>query len=465
MSNAKLKAESRLQHLLLRMGVILFLLIVLTLFGLFMKSAQAQAPSQTPPDRIIDAQFQQEVIDSVSKSLNEVYVFPEVAKEMEKYLRQQYGDGKYKDLTSLEQFCQKLTQDLQEISKDRHLRVVFASEEMIAQFEGDTLTDEGKKRELEQRRRDNFCFKQIKLLEGNIGYLDFRCFSEAADAGPTAVAAMNFLAYSDAIIFDLRQNGGGSPSMIQLISSYLFKEPTHLNSFYIRKSDSINQFWTQAYVEGPRLTDVDVYVLTSSYTFSGAEEFTYNLKNLKRGTIIGETTGGGAHPIDYKIFHHLNVGMSLPFGRAINPITGTNWEGTGITPDIEVPQEKALDVAHLRALEKLLEKAKDPKRQAELKWAIEGKKILLNPVTIEKGKLKVYVGEYGPRKISIENGDLYYQRENRPKYKLIPMGNHWFMLDGLDYFRIQFVVDEKGKATELIGYYSSGPADSNKRGK
>jgi hypothetical protein len=465
MPNSKLKAESRLQHLLLRTGLILFLLIVLTLFGFFLKSAQAQAPSQTPPDRIIDAQFQQEVIDSVSRALNEVYVFPEVAKEMEKYLRQQYGEEKYKDLTSLEQFCQKLTQDLQEISKDRHLRVVFASEEMIAQFKGDTLTDEGKKRELEERRRDNFCFKQIKLLDGNIGYLDFRCFSEAADAGPTAVAAMNFLAYSDAIIFDLRQNGGGSPSMIQLISSYLFKEPTHLNSFYIRKSDSINQFWTQAYVEGPRLTDVDVYVLTSSYTFSGAEEFTYNLKNLKRGTIIGETTGGGAHPIDYKIFHHLNVGMSLPFGRAINPITGTNWEGTGITPDIEVPQEKALDIAHLKALEKLLEKAKDPKHQAELKWAIEGKNVLLNPINIEEKKLKVYAGQYGPRKISIENGELYYQRENRPKYKLIPMGNHWFMLESLDYFRIQFVVDEKGKSTELIGYYSSGSTDSNKRAK
>jgi len=465
MSQVKFEAESKMHGLLFRAGLILFFLILLTLFGLFLKSLEAQQTSQSPPDKTIDAQMQAEVIDSVSQALNEIYVFPEVVKEMEKYLRKQHGDGKYKDLTSLDQFCQKLTQDLQEISKDKHLWVRFASDEMIAKFEGDTLTDEEKKRDLEERRRDNFCFKDIKLLEGNIGYLDLRCFSEATDAGFTAIATMNFLAYADAIIFDLRQNGGGSPSMIQLISSYLFKEPTHLNSFYIRKSDSIQQFWTQAYVEGPRLTDVDVYVLTSSYTFSGAEEFTYNLKNLKRGTIIGETTGGGAHPVDFKIFHYLNVGMSLPFGRAINPITGTNWEGTGITPNIEVPQEKALDVAHLKALEKLLEKVKDPKREAELKWAIEGKKVLLNPVKIEEKNLKIYAGQYGPRKILFENGELYYQRENRPKYKLISMGDHWFMLDGLDYFRIQFVVDEKGKATELIGHYNSGPADSNKRGK
>jgi len=465
MSNSKLKPESMLQHLLLRMGLILFLLIVLTLFGFFLKSAQAQAPSQTPPDRIIDARFQQEVIDSLSRALNEVYVFPEVAKEMEKYLRQQYGEGKYKNLTSLREFTHKLTNDLQEISHDKHLGVDFMSDEMLLRFEGDTLTDEEKKTELEERRRDNFCFKEIKLLEGNIGYLDLRCFEEAIDAGATAIAAMNFLAYADAIIFDLRQNGGGYPSMIQLISSYLFKEPVHLNSLYFPKSDSIAQYWSHAYVQGPRLTDVDVYVLTSSYTFSGAEEFTYNLKNLKRGIIIGEITGGGANWWDYKIFKNLNVGIHLPFGRAINPITGTNWEGTGITPDIEVPQEKALDVAHLKALEKLLEKAKDPKRLAGFKWAIEGKKVLLNPVKIEEKKLKMYAGLYGPRKISMEYGDLYYQRENRPKYKLIPMGDHWFMLEGLDDFRIQFVVDEKGKATELIGYYSSGPTDSNKRAK
>ena len=416
-------------------------------------------------DKTIDSNMQAEIIDSVTHALNETYVFPDVAKEMEKHVRKQYNNKKYNDITSLAEFTRKLDEDLREISKDKHLGVMFMSDEELAGFADDTLTDKEKKNELEKKRRDNFCFREIKLLEGNIGYLDLRCFEEATDAGATAIAAMNFLAYTDAIIFDLRQNGGGDPSMVQLISSYLLKEPTQLNSLYFPKPDSIAQFWTQAYVKGPRLTDVDVYVLTSGNTFPGAEEFTYNLKNLKRGIIIGETTGGGANWWEYKIFKNLNVGIALPLARAINPISGTNWEGAGVTPDIEVPQEKALDVAHLKALEKLLEKAKDPKREAELKWAIEGKKVLLNPVTIEKGKLKIYVGEYGPRKIWMENGGLYYQREDRPKYKLIPMDNHWFMLDGLDYFRIQFVVDEKGKSIELIGHYSSGTTDSDKRSK
>ncbi|MDH4223709.1 MAG: S41 family peptidase [candidate division Zixibacteria bacterium] len=465
MSKKNFKTEGIFRGLLIRAGIIFLLLLLLTMFGLFLKSAQAQQPEQKPPDRSIDSKIQAEIIDSVSQALNEIYVFPDMAKEMEKTLREKYKKKDYKDITSLNEFARKLTEDLQKISRDRHLHAHFMPDEILSKYKDGTLTDEEKKRELDERRHNNFCFKEIKLLEGNIGYLDFRCFDDATDAGATAIAAMNFLAYADAIIFDMRQNGGGDPSMIQLITSYLLEKPTHLNSFYVRKSDSIEQYWTQAYVQGPRLTDVDVYILTSDYTFSGAEEFTYNLKNLKRGTVIGETTGGGAHPTDLKLFPNLNLGIYIPYGKAINPISGTNWEGTGITPDIEVPQEKALDVAHLKALEKLLEKTEDPQRQAAFKWAIEGLKVKLNPVTLEESQLKIYVGQYGPRKIWIEEGKLYYQRGENPRFRLIPMGNHMFMVEELDYFRLQFIVDEKGESTEVIGHYSDGYTDSHKKSK
>jgi hypothetical protein len=416
-------------------------------------------------NKIIDSKIQAEIIDSVSQALNENYVYLEVAKEIELFVRKLYKEKKYEKITSLREFAWELTDDLQEISKDKHLGVWFMSDKELSRFEGDTLTDEEKKRELEKKRRDNFCFKELKLLEGNVGYIDLRCFSNATDAGLTVIAAMNFLAYADAIIFDLRENGGGDPSTGQLISSYLFEEPVYLNSLYFPKSDSIWQLWTQAYVSGPRMLDVDVYVLTSKYTFSGAEEFTYNLKNLKRATIIGEITGGGANWWDYKIFKNLNIAIDLPHGRAINPITGTNWEGTGVTPHIEVSQEKALDVAHLEALKKLSEKSTDPDRQAELKWALDGKHAELNPVTIEVSKLRACTGQFGPRKITLEDGELYYQREDRPKYRLIPMGDDRFMLDGLDYFRIKFIADEGGEVNELIGEYAGGHTDGHKRSK
>jgi hypothetical protein len=451
----------------LSMKACLYALLILLLIpaGLFPTSARAQSAGQERPDRVIDARMQSEIIDSVTKALNEVYVFPDVAEKMEKHLRKQYKKKAYKDITSLEEFGRKLTEDLREISHDKHLRVMFMPDDMLAQFAGDTLTDKEKQRELEEKQRGNFCFKEIKLLEGNIGYVDLRCFAEATDAGATAVAAMNFLAYTDAIIFDLRQNGGGSPSMIQLITSYFFHEPVHLNSFYIRKSDSTHQFWTHAHVQGSRMTDVDLYVLTSSSTFSAAEEFTYNLKNLERATIIGETTGGGAHPVGGEVFANLNVGMSLPFGRAVNPVTGTNWEGTGIAPHIAVPQEQALDVAHLEALKKLLEKTEDADRKAQLEWAIDGKNVKLNPVAVEVSQLQKYAGQFGPRKFWVEDGVLYYQREDRPKYALIPMRDHKFMLDGLDYFRVQFVEDATGEFNEMIGQYDSGRTDGNKRDK
>ncbi len=187
-----------------------------------------KSASDEPPDRQIDAEFQAEVIDSVAIALSEIYVFPDVAKEMEKHLRKQFKKKAYRDMTSCREFAKQLTKDLQEISKDRHLRAQFMSDEMIEAFAGDTLTDDARERELLQDRRQNFGFKKLELLEGNVGYVDLRGFHEASGGGATAVAAMNFLAYADAIIFDLRQNGGGSPSMIQLITSYLLDEPTHV---------------------------------------------------------------------------------------------------------------------------------------------------------------------------------------------------------------------------------------------
>jgi C-terminal processing protease CtpA/Prc len=163
---------------------------------------------------------------------------------------------------------------------------------------------------------------------------------------------MNFLANVDALIFDLRGNGGGDPKMIAFISTYLFDEPTHLNDLYNRKEDSTTQYWTLPYVPGKRLSGKPVFVLTSKRTFSGAEEFSYNLKNLKRATIIGEVTGGGAHPVSgHRIDDHFMIGV--PFARAVNPISGTNWEGTGVTPDVEVPAAEALDVANEMASEQI----------------------------------------------------------------------------------------------------------------
>ncbi|MFZ5979502.1 MAG: S41 family peptidase [Candidatus Zixiibacteriota bacterium] len=414
------------------------------------------------PGPTVDDAIQLEIIDSIAYALNEVYVFPEVAKEMEKHLRKQYHNKAYKNLTALNQFTEKLTEDMREISHDLHLGIRYLPADMIIQDDRDTLSDEEQlirlKRELEY---NNFAFEKVERLPGNVGYLKMNGFNDANFAGRTAIAALNFLAYCDALIIDLRDNGGGSPSMIQLITSYFFDEPKHLNSFYIRKEDSIQQFWTQAYVEGPRMSDVDLYVLTSSYTFSAAEEFTYNLKNMERATIVGETTGGGAHPVTRRRFNNLNVVISLPYGRAINPISGTNWEGKGVEPHITTTYDQAFDMAYLEALKKLLEKETNENIKNRLTWKITDLEAKLNPFEISEAVLREYVGTYGPRKVTLDNGSLLYQREDRPKYRMVPMADNLFRFEDLEYFRARFERDQNGTVIKFVGVYDNGQTDEN----
>ncbi len=285
-------------------------------------------------------------------------------------------------------------------------------------------------------------------------------FVPAATAGETAIAALTFLAYCDAIIIDLRQNGGGDPSQIQLISSYFFPEPTHLNDIYTRAEDKMENFWTLPYVPGRKPLEADLYILTSKETFSGAEEFSYNMKNLKRATLIGETTGGGAHPTDEKVIQSKFI-LAVPSARAINPITKTNWEGTGVTPDIAVPAPQAFDKAYAMALEKLASKATNPDQKREAEWVLSLQKAKTNPVHIDQATQQMYAGVYGERKVTLENGQLYYQRTG-PKYRLIPLNNTTFIPEGLDDFRLQFTVID-GKATEVVGMMIDGMRDVSKR--
>jgi C-terminal processing protease CtpA/Prc len=319
--------------------------------------------------------------------------------------------------------------------------------------------------DIEKRYQEfsNYNFEEIKILPGNIGYLKFNSFMDASIAGPTAVAAMNFLSNTDALIIDLTENGGGSPSLIQLITTYFFDDSEHLNSFYIREGDETQQFWTLTHVPGKRMTETDLYILTSSFTFSGAEEFTYNLKNMERAIIIGETTGGGAHPVSGHIIND-NFIVRVPFGRAVNPITKTNWEGTGIDPHIETTKAMAKDMAYMMAIDSLLKKEENEDIKNGLMWAYDGLKAKLEPVKIDETTMKKYVGTYGPRNIFLENAELFYQREDRPKMKMIPVTENMFGFAEIDYFRLKVIMAD-GKSIAVEGIYDNGRTDRNERTK
>ncbi len=327
--------------------------------------------ANVPPDMTIDAATRTQVIESLLKDLNEAYVFPEVAKKMEADVRSRMKNKEYDALASAREFAQKLTDDLQAISKDKHLRVRFSKNVIPVRTNRTEPTAEELAEDANYMRRINFGFEKIERMQGNIGYIDLRGFWDPKAGAETVQAAMNFLANTDALIFDLRQNGGGDPEMVALISSYLFSDkPVHLNSLYWRKGDRTEDFYTKPNLANKKFGNKDIYVLTSNRTFSGAEEFSYNLKNLKRATIIGETTGGGANPGGmFRLTEHF--GVFIPTGRAVSPITKTNWEGTGVEPDIKAPKEQALKIAYLLALNKSAEKTKDEDFKNALKRTID----------------------------------------------------------------------------------------------
>ena len=307
-------------------------------------------PGSSVADFRIDAAERARVIDGAIARLDENYVFPETAKRMADSVRARQKRGEYDAVTNGASFARVLTEDFQAVSHDRHLRVNFSPRAMPPQNSSGPTPDQvaRMRRQMEQI---NCGFVKVEQLEGNVGYVKFNMFADPEVCGPTASAAMNFVANSDALIIDLRDNGGGAPKMVAYLCSYLFSQRTHLNDLWTRRTNSTEEFWTSD-VPGKKLGDkVPVYVLTSKRTFSGAEEFTNNLKSLKRATIVGETTGGGAHPVNgQRIDEHFMIGV--PFARAINPITKTNWEGTGVEPDVKVPASDALSTAQKLAADK-----------------------------------------------------------------------------------------------------------------
>jgi hypothetical protein len=289
----------------------------------------------------LDAALRQKVVDGITVNLTEFYVQAAIARKMADAIEANQKAGEYDAITDGDVFAARLSKDLENVSHDRHLQVRFSPFKIPPRTEP---TPEDEAHYQAQMEHDNCAFDKVEIVQGNIGYIKFDAFMDPSFCGPTVVAAMGFVAHTDALIFDIRQNRGGQPLMVTMIASYLFDRPTHLIDIYNRKEDSTTQNWTLSYLPGPRLVKQPVFVLTSRQTFSGAEEFAFDLKNQRRATIVGETTGGGAHPVSgHPIADYFMIGV--PFAESLDPVTRTNWEGTGVEPDVKVSADDALRTA------------------------------------------------------------------------------------------------------------------------
>jgi len=287
-----------------------------------------------------DEAYKQESINTIVEMINDVYVFKDVAKATTDFLLSELKNGRFDECKKMTDFAEELTKTVRYINKDRHMAInAMTPRKTEAQSPARYLEDILDA--AERQRAYSAGFSEVAKLDGNIGYLDIRSFEHREAGAPVADAYMALLTGSDAIIIDLRKNGGGDPAMVQYLCSYFFDEEVHLNSLYWRDRDRTDEFWTIP-VNGTKLPEVPLFILTSDYTFSGAEEFSYNMQTQKRAKIIGEVTGGGANPgRRFPVNDYLSI--NIPMGTAINPVTNTNWEGIGVKPDVLINADEALE--------------------------------------------------------------------------------------------------------------------------
>jgi len=320
---------------------------------------QLTAQDATPAQR-------KAVVAALAQALKAQYVFPEVADTVGRALVAKADKGGYDGAATLKDFAEALTRDLRDLGKDGHFRVRFDPEFKPRDEDEDRVPTKEEVAELRtQAARRAFGIAKVEQLPGNVGYLDIRGFGPTEFVGPAFSAALSILSGTEALILDLRQNGGGDPESVAYLVSHFFPEgdTRHINSIYNRPKNTTRQYWTSPTV-GVRYTG-PVYVLTSGRTFSGGEECAYDFQTQKRATLVGETTGGGANPGHAVALAHGFLAF-IPTGRAINPVTNTNWEHVGVKPDVAVPAAEALKAAHTAILKGILAKEKDPEYRKRL---------------------------------------------------------------------------------------------------
>jgi hypothetical protein len=339
-----------------RLGLILFLMMFsLGVCHSFGMEQQGQS--------LDNAEYRADILRQIAGLLETKYVLPDLAPQYAAEFAKRCEQGAYDNYSNPKEFAEKVTADLVEITHDRHTNFRLIESSEIGEKPTSSLHHPLRYHQL--ILKENCGFSKLEWIDGNIGYLDIRRFNVFPDVRDRVIGAMRFLENADAIIVDLRENGGGSGDYL---SSYFLKHPTQLTGSYSREDDFLSEFWTSKDIGMAPLTDVPLFVLTSGRTFSASESFAYDMKVRGRAVLVGEPTKGGAHSVDlYQIGDRFEIYLST--ARAINPVTGGNWEGVGVVPDVRVAEAAALETAVALARKAGAEYAKT--REQKFKPAVD----------------------------------------------------------------------------------------------
>jgi len=430
-----------------RSGVMLCMVFVLLVIGFFMVP---QLPGAQPqPDSLTKAEARA-IARELAGVLETKYIQPAAGKKIADLIRGNITAGAYDGLLNCKDLAARLHRDAQSVNRDRHIAVYYLPERI--QNQQNPQLQKKQAQEARQRARmNNHGFREARILAGNIGYLKMNGFDGTRAAFETATAAMQFLASSYAVIIDLRWNPGGDSRMVQLISSYfLGSDPQILDVFHFRESNRIEQLWSLPYVPGRTLEGVDVYILTSGFTFSAAEGLAYDLQALKRATIVGETTMGGGHAVETVTIKDKLL-VNIPHAVSINPVTRKNFQGVGVIPDVKASCENALHAAHALALKKRIVKETNPSIKSALQWALEG--LPSRAVGLTPEEKQAYAGTYGPFTIVFDRGYLFLQF-GPGKLRMTPVTAAYFLLENYDAFRIK-INKAQGNVTGIQLCYKS----------
>lgn len=431
--------------------------LYLLVFSLCLLASTSSMASQ-PNGSLSKAQVES-LTESISQALKKDYIFPNVASKVAAVLKSNVESSvydKYQDPLAL---SERLTKDIRSINNDNHLNVVYTPQSggMRMVMRGGPNAAASPKM-LKRLARSNFGFDSIDILEGNIGYINLTSFVSPTYAGDTASAAMQYLYNTDAIIFDLRENRGGSGEMYQLLASYLFNEgPLLLNEIYWPGENRRYQTWTLPHLPGKRMPNKDIYILTSSHTASAAEVFSYTLKHHNRATVIGEVTIGVANPISpTKINNEFTVWMSKAESK--HPITQTNWEGKGVIPHVQTTKSNALNTAHKLALEKLISANKND--NAYYRWYADFVNNKGKTITISSKLLSSYEGTFvtntgEKRVLKAKNGTLWYGPNVSELTKLKALNKTAFIIPGDSEFKLEINI-QNDKVQGISRLFSSG---------
>ena len=404
--------------------------------------------AQTPRTLTLDEKRQG--IAELAKALRARYAIGDLAETAARAVEERLASGAYDALTDPREFGEAVTRDLQAATKDLHLRFGVAPPPPPPPAPGAAPEPEAARAaRMKALRETNFGFAKAEILPGNVGYLRVSHFEAPDVAVDTLNGTMAFLANADAVIVDLRYCSGGNAYMMPWFAGYFLSEPTSLYDMVFRGDNVTERFWTQPWLPGRRLDRQPMYILTSAHTFSGAEGFAYRFQVLKRATIVGETTRGGANAGGVLQIPPV-FAVWMPMGRPVDRDTGTNWEGTGVVPDLKTNAGDALAAALLDALGKQKAQAAGARDRARLDWAIEQAEAGRHPVAPDEESLARLAGTYGPDRVWVEGGQLRYQRDTRPIALLTPVTATVFAAEASNPVRVEFVLGPDGRATAIV---------------